>query len=179
MKEKTLSTKTVFKGRLLRVDVVQIETEDGARSDREVVRHSGATAVLTQLPDGRFVLVRQYRKPVEREMIEIVAGVLKPGEDPDRCAVREVKEETGYTVRELVKLGTIFPSPGYTTEKLHLYFARLFAEQGGLEQDEDERVDTVYLTAEEIRTLIRKGEMKDGKTLAAWLLYLTRVLDEA
>ena len=177
--EKTLSTKTVFKGRILRVDVVGVETADGVKSEREIVRHPGAAVILAQLPDGRFVFVRQYRKAVELELLEVVAGTLESGEDPDACAARELHEETGYKAATLTKLGVAYPAPGYTAEKLHIYFAKLQPEQGGGTPDVDEHLDVVYLTAAEIERLISEGEMTDGKTLAAWLLYCRRILRKA
>lgn len=175
MKEKTIGSKTVFRGRLLKLNVVTVDI-GGTRSTREVVHHQGATAVLAQLPDDRFVLVEQYRKPVEREMLEIVAGVLDPGERPDRCARRELTEETGYSARTLTKLAVMHPSPGYTTEVLHLFYARLGAKQGRRQLDEDERVKVRYLTAGQIERLMKKGRVADGKTLAAWLLYKLKIL---
>lgn len=175
MKEKTIGSKTVFRGRLLKVDVVTVDM-GGARSTREIVHHQGATAVVAQLPDDRFVLVEQYRKPVEREVLEIVAGVLHAGERPDVCARRELKEETGYSARTLTKLAVMHPSPGYTTEALHLFYARLGSKQGRRQLDEDERVTVRYLTASQIERLMKKGRIADGKTLAAWLLYKLKVL---
>ena len=175
MNEKTIGSKTVFRGRLLRLDVVTVEI-DGARSTREIVHHQGATAVLAQLPDNRFVLVEQYRKPVEQEMLEIVAGVLHAGERPELCARRELAEETGYSARTLTKLAVMRPSPGYTTEALHLFYARLKPEQGRRNLDDDERVKVRYLSARRIESLIKRGRIADGKTLAAWLLYKLKIL---
>jgi len=174
MNEKTIRSKTVFRGRLIRLDLVTIEI-DGVRSTREIVRHPGATAALAQLPDGRFVLVEQYRKPVERELLEIVAGVLKPGERPDLCARRELKEETGYTARTLTKLAVLLPSPGYVTEALHLYYAMLRPTQGRRNFDDDERVSVRYFTAQQIESLMKCGCIRDGKTLAAWALYHLKI----
>ena len=174
MNEKTVRAKTMFQGRLLRLDRVTIEM-DGARSTREIVHHQGATAVLAQLPDGRFVLVEQYRKAVEREMLEIVAGILDPGERPDLCARRELKEETGYTARRLVKLAVMLPSPGYTTEALHLFYARVNPKQGRRSLDDDERVNVHYFTARQIEAMMRKGRIRDGKTLAIWTLYKLKI----
>lgn len=174
MKEKTLGRKTGFQGRLLKLEVMTVEL-DGVRSTREVVRHPGATAVLAELPDGRFIFVKQYRKPVERELIEIVAGVKHRGEQPARCAVREVREETGYTVRRLTSLGSILPSPGYTDEELHLFHAMLNPRKGKRGLDEDERISLCYLTARQVERLLKTGRVRDGKTLAAWLLYRLRI----
>ena len=93
--EKTLASRTVFDGKLLCLEVIDVEVEPGVESVREVVRHPGAVVLLPQLPDGRFVLVRQFRKAIEEEILEAVAGTLDPGEDPLNCAGRELAEETG------------------------------------------------------------------------------------
>ena len=173
MHEKTISTKVVFKGRLLTIEVVDVELENGVRTTREVVRHGGAVGVLAQLPDSTFILVRQYRKPLECEMIEIVAGGLEPGEKPDACAVRETREETGYATASLVKLGVVALAPGYSAEQLHLFHARL-AKAGESCPDHDEFVQSVHLTEAEIDGMIGSNEIKDAKTVAAWHLWKAR-----
>ncbi|HNR92996.1 MAG TPA: NUDIX hydrolase [Kiritimatiellia bacterium] len=171
MRETTIGSRTVFKGRLLTVDVLDVELENGVRSTREVVRHRGAAAVLARLPDGRFVLVRQFRKPVEREVLEIVAGLLEEREAPEACARREVREETGHEVEELVRLGTVCPSVGCMDEHIQLFYARLADGPAATRLDHDEHVETVVLSAGEITDMIRRGAVEDAKTLAAWLLY--------
>ncbi|MFC1451870.1 NUDIX hydrolase [Verrucomicrobiota bacterium] len=178
MTETTVRSETVFSGRLLKVEVLEVEMESGRRASREIVRHPGAAVILPELPDGRFVLVRQFRKPVERFVLEAVAGVLEPGEDPDDCAVREVREETGYCVAELRKLGVILPSPGYTEEKLHVYHASLGAEPGDVCPDEDEHIEIVVLSSGQIDSMVSRGELQDAKSLATWLLYKTAVSSE-
>lgn len=105
--EKTLGTRRVFEGRALVIDVVDIELPDGRRSIREIVRHRGAAVVLGQRPDGCYVLVRQYRKAIEQALLEVVAGGLEEGEDPDTAARREMEEESGYEVISLKKIGMI------------------------------------------------------------------------
>ena len=174
MIEKTLSRKTAFRGRLLRVDVVNVELESGVRSTREIVRHPGAVVVLAQRPDGRFVFVRQYRKAIEKHLLEAVAGTREPGERPTVCARRELREETGYAAEKLIRLGVLYPAPGYTEEMLHVYFARLGLRRQALNPDEDEKIETVCLTAERFERMIAGGRIADAKTLAAWLLYQRR-----
>jgi len=173
MIEKTLATERVFSGRLISLDVLEVELEPGVRARREVVRHPGAVAVLARDPDGRYVFVRQFRKPVERELLEIVAGCLERGETPDQCAVREVREETGYTVRALTALGTLYPTPGYSDEIIHLFRAELAPTPGTQQTDRDERIVLEWLTAETFEQAIRDGAITDGKTLAAWALHKT------
>jgi len=171
MREITRQMKTVFQGRLLRVEAVDVELENGHCARREIVRHPGATVILAQLPDDHFVLVRQYRKAVEQELLEVVAGTLHPGEHPDDCARRELKEETGFDAVTLIKMGEVYPAPGYTDECLHIYYARLDGRAGALNPDEDEKLEPVFLTALQLDDLIVGGDIHDAKTLAAWMLY--------
>ena len=171
MYEKTISRKTVYTGRILGLEVQEIEMENGKKGLREIVRHRGAVAILARLPDGRFALVRQFRKPVEKEMLEIVAGNREPNEDPEFCAKRELREETGFPAKIVRRLGFIYPSPGYVDEKIEIFFAEVDAESGQIDLDEDEHVEVVLLTRDEIVGKISRDEIHDSKTLAAWLLY--------
>ena len=171
MNEKTISSKTVFKGCLLNVEVLDVETDAGVRCVREIVRHQGAVAVLAELPDGRFVFVRQFRKAVEQEMLEIVAGKLEKGEKPEECARRELKEETGFVCDSLEKMGEIYLTPGYSSERTHLFFARLSPNAGLQRPDDDENLVVVFHTADEIEDMILRSEIRDAKTLAMWLLF--------
>jgi len=172
--EKTIAQQRVFEGRLLKVDAVDVELPDGRKSVREIVRHPGAAVVLLRGPDGRFVFVRQFRKPAEKVMLEVVAGTLEEGEDPAECARREVGEEAGMTVITLEKLGAAYPAPGYTSEKLHIFLAEASEGSQGCTPDEDENIETVSLSADQIDGMVSDGSIDDAKTLAAWLLYKTK-----
>lgn len=172
MKENEISKERVFDGHLLKVDRVSVALEDGTHASREVVRHPGAAVVLCRKPNGKFVLVRQYRFAAGCELLEAVAGTLEPGEDPAVCARREVEEETGYCPLTLTPLGQAYPAPGYTEELLHFFVAEVSAEAGAQATDDDERVEVVVLSADAIETMIREGEIHDAKLLTAWLLYL-------
>ncbi len=171
MKEKTIHSDLVFSGQLIRLEVLDVELEDGTRSIREVVRHPGAVAVLACRDDGTLILVRQYRKAVEQHMLEVIAGTLHKGEDPAVCARREVEEETGYQVQELKSLGDLYPSPGYVDERIVVYFAMVEPGDGSGQQDHDERVEAVELSHEEVAKLILAGGITDAKSLAVWTLY--------
>ncbi len=171
MYEKTLSKRTVYEGRILDLEVHDIEMENGVESIREIILHKDAVAILAMLPDERFVFVRQYRKAVDQEMLEVIAGLREDGETPEYSARREIIEETGYTPAAMIRLGGIYPSPGYTEEYINLYFAHLEPNQQAQQQDEDERVDVIYLTEREIVEKMQRGELTDGKLLAAWALY--------
>jgi len=169
--EKTLSVRRAFEGRALTVDVAEIELPNGRRSTREIVRHRGAAVVLGQRPDGAFVLIRQYRRAVERTLLEMVAGCIEEGEPPDACARREMEEESGYRAESLVKVGSIVPCPGYSEEWLHLFYARLSQQPLERRPDFDENLETVAMSAAEIDRAIDSGELVDGKSVALWLLW--------
>jgi len=173
MKEKTIHSKTAFTGKLLRLEVQEVELEDGTRSVREIVRHSGAAAVLAMLDEDRFLLVKQFRKAIEAYSTEIIAGTLDPGEDPETCARREVEEETGHRVARMERLGEVIPSPGYLDERITVFRAVVFPADTELSTDEDERVDPTEVTRAELIEMLKTGEITDAKTLAAWGLHET------
>lgn len=170
MREKTLSSRTVYQGRALRIDVMDVELPDGRRSVREVVRHRGAVVVLVERPDGAFVLVRQYRRAVDEVLLEMVAGGLEPDETPEDAARRETKEESGYTVRSLRPLGVITPCPGYSEERQYLFHAQVAMDSGTARPDDDENVAAVVMSRGEIEAAIGSGVLKDAKSLAIWHL---------
>ena len=174
MHERTIHSETAFQGKLVQVDVLDVELDCGRRAVREIIKHPGAAVILAQLPDERFVFVRQYRKAVELALLEAVAGTLEPGEDPDVCAHRELEEETGYRATSLEKLGVMYPAPGYSEETLHVYFAALSPDRGAMRPDDDERLEVELLTAAALEAMIDAGDMRDAKTLAAWMLYRRR-----
>ncbi len=174
MHEKTLSITPVFTGRLISLETQVVELEPGHRAHREIIRHPGAIAAVARVPDGRFVFVKQFRKPIERDVLEIVAGRKELQERPEDCASRELKEETGHDVISLHSLGILYPSPGYIDELIHLFFAEL-SEIAELQNgDHDERITVEYLTREEFEAMVDGGMIDDAKTLAAWLLFTRR-----
>lgn len=173
--ERTIAARRAFDGRLLKVDVLEVELDSGKRACREVVRHPGAVVVVAELPDGGLLLVRQYRKAVEMDLLEFCAGTLEPGEKPELCAAREVREETGHGVGLLTRLGTICLAPGYSEERLHVFHAKLSAQAGDRSPDEDEIVEAVRMTKNDFENLLGNGGIVDAKTLAAWQLYKARL----
>ncbi|MCF7838369.1 MAG: NUDIX hydrolase, partial [Candidatus Marinimicrobia bacterium] len=134
----------------------------------------GAVGVVPRRPDGSLVLVRQFRKARECECLEIVAGLLDPGEAPAAAAARELREETGLEADTLEPLGEIWASPGYTDECIHLFFADCSAPAGAHAPDEDERIEVVGLAPAAFEALIASGQIHDAKTLAAWTLCRAR-----
>ncbi len=165
--EKFLSNKKVFDGRLLHVEVDTVLLPNGTQTTREFIRHPGAVAIVPVLDDGSIVLVKQCRYPMDTVMWEIPAGKLDHGiEAPDVCAVRELSEETGYTARQWEKLITIATTPAFTDEVIHLYKASGLTRHSQ-HTDNDEFIGVQSFTAEEIKRMIKAGELFDAKTLCA------------
>ena len=171
MVEKTLASRSIFEGRAITVDILDIELPTGRTSTREVMRHRGAVCILAQRPDGTFVFVRQYRKAVEKALLECVAGCMEVGEPPETSALRETREETGYEVDQLISLGKSLPAPGYCDEVHHHFYARLKPLAGELQLDTDENLYPVFLSAEEIEAAIEDGTIDDGKSIILWDFY--------
>ena len=169
--EKTLATERKYTGKIISVDLLDIELPDGRRAKREVIRHGNAVAILARRPDGKFVFVKQYRKAAEEALVEVIAGGLEPGEDPVEGAKRETAEETGYEVTSIKFLTTIICTPGYCEERIHLYFAELSETAHAQDQDPDENVYPVVLSETEVEDAIRGGTIFDSKTLSAWLCW--------
>jgi len=178
MNEKTVSSQRVFDGRLLKLDVLEVELENGRRTRREIVRHPGAVAIWARAPDGRFVFVRQFRKAIEQELLEIVAGTRESGETPEACAQREIREETGYAVKTLKPLGSIFTAAGFCSERLFLFYAEL-AGNGPANPDPDEHLDVVLLDESAWKAMMSRGAIQDAKTWAAWGMFQTRLTAQA
>ncbi|WP_378955553.1 NUDIX hydrolase [Pelosinus sp. sgz500959] len=167
--EKKLASEKVFEGNLLTVYCDKIQLPNGKEASREFIRHPGAIAVVPITNDGKIVLVRQYRYPTGKIMLEIPAGKLDKGELPDDCVLRELEEETGYVAQRIRKLSSIYTTPGFTDEVIHLYLADqlTLAKQC---PDEDEFLDVEVYTKEEIKDMIAKGIINDGKSMLALLL---------
>ena len=165
--EKQIKQETVFSGKVLRVTLDTVRINDTTESFREVVHHMGAAAVIPVMNDGRVVLVRQYRYALEQAILEIPAGKLDPNESPATCAIRELEEEAGFHAEELIDLGPIFTTPGFSNEVVYLYLARNMTETAQ-HLDEDEFVEVEYYTIDEIYHMIEEGLIRDGKTIAAF-----------
>lgn len=176
LEEKTLSQETLFKGIVFDVERIEVALGDGSRSKRDIVRHIGGVGVLARRADGKFLLVKQYRKAVESLLLEIVAGMREPDEDPQLTGERELIEETGYRAQSMHYLGCFLPSPGYTDEVDELYFAELAEGSGSLKLDSDERLVVEAYSAQEITSMIRENKIIDGKSLAAWFFAKERNL---
>lgn len=166
--ETTLARETLFDGIVFNVERLDVQLADGTESKRDIVRHIGGVGVLARRPDGEFLLVRQYRKAVESDVLEIVAGMREPDEPPEDTARRELEEETGHRVLSITPLGLYYPSPGYTDEVDHLYFAEVTQSPGGVRLDADERLTVETYSRTELDMMTTHNHLHDGKTLAAW-----------
>jgi ADP-ribose pyrophosphatase len=168
---RVLKSKTIYRGRVIQLRVEEVVEPGGVKTTREVVCHSDSVVVMPRLPDGRVILVRQYRHAVGESLWELVAGGMKPGETARQSARRELAEETGYRARVLKPLLEFYPSPGILSEKMHLVEARdLTLSQP--KPDKDERIEVGLFAIGELARLVRSNKIRDAKTLVGilWLL---------
>lgn len=169
LREKTVKSETIYKGRIITLLNDQIELPDGKTAFREYVKHPGGICVVPIGTDNEIYLVRQYRYPYGTEVLEIPAGKRDSAEeDPLDGGKRELKEELGITAQNYYFLGEFYPTPGYTDEVIYMYAAWNLSE-GENCPDEDEFVEKVKLPLEDLTQMILNGEIKDGKTQAAVL----------
>lgn len=171
LREHRLGGETLVAGGFLELRRDLVRLPDGHEAAREYIAHSGAVAVLPLLDDGRIVLVRQYRYPIGKVLVELPAGKRDPNEGVLDCAARELLEETGYVAREWAYAGVIHNAAAYSTESIWIWFARGLV-AGPPRPDHGEFVETVHLTVDELEALDRLGELPDVKTLIGlhWLL---------
>ena len=169
--EKTLSTEVIFEGRALRLRVDTIETIDGRTSTREIVEHGDCICVVAVDNDGNVLLVKQFRTPLQKELLEIPAGGIDAGEDAETAVIREMQEETGFRPQKLERLCGFYSSPGFCDEYLHLYLAtdlvasRLYAE-------DTESIELVRVPVAQILELVASGRIEDCKSIAGLCYYL-------
>lgn len=164
--EKTIGKQQIFKGRVVELSVHEVLLPNGKTSTREVVNHPGAVAIIALTDENKLVLVKQFRKPLEKTIAEIPAGKLEKGEDPLLCAKRELEEETGYVAKSWKKLGSFYTSPGFADELLHIFLAKELA-KGVKNTDEDEFVERLEVTLAEAMELVEKEIIHDAKTVVA------------
>jgi ADP-ribose pyrophosphatase len=163
---RVLSHRRAYTGRVLSVDVDEIEEPGGVRATREVVRHAGSVVILAVDEQERVALVRQYRYPVDDALWEIPAGRRDPGESPEEGARRELEEEIGARAATVELVLSFFSSPGFCDEVMHLFRASGL-QLGAARPEADEQIETRWLTLSEARAMADRGEIKDAKTLLA------------
>lgn len=165
---KILNSEIVFKGKVLSVKKDEITLPNEKTAFREVVLRGDATAVVPIDKDGNIILIKQYRHPALKEMLEIPAGMLEEGENPEICAIRELEEETSFKAKKLIHLTTMYPAVGFCTEKIYIYLAKDLT-QGNFNFDEDEFITVEKYSLEDAINLIYSGEIIDSKTIVGIL----------
>lgn len=166
--EKTLDGEYIYKGKILNLRVDNVELCDGKITKRELCEHPGGVAILPLLASGEVICVSQHRYPYHTELLEIPAGKLEYGEDPLKCGIRELEEETGCKAEEFISLGSAYPSPGYLNETLHLYLARGLKE-GEAHPDEGEHLEIKKIPFLKLYKMVMNNEIHDAKTIIAIL----------
>jgi ADP-ribose pyrophosphatase len=167
--EHRIASRRVYDGKLLRVDRDLVRLPNGRQADLEVLRHPGAAAIVPFVTAEEILLVRQFRYAVGGHILEVPAGTLSPGEAPEACARREVEEEVGHRAGRLQRLGTIFTTPGFTDEVIHL-FAAFDLTAGEQSLDHDEVLSVERLRFDDAVEQVRRGAIVDAKSICALLL---------
>lgn len=174
LKETRLSTTQVYKGSFLDVRRDQVSLPNGKTSVREWINHPGAACIIPVLPDGKIALIKQYRYPVQAEMIELPAGKLDVGETPEECARRELEEEIGYSAGKLTFVCNIHPAIGFASEKMWIYIAEDLTKTTD-NTDYDEFLELIPMELDEAVQMVWNGKITDVKTIIG-LLWAERLL---
>jgi ADP-ribose pyrophosphatase len=169
-----LHSETLLKGRAFLIRRDYLKTPDGNETKLDIIEHGGSVVLIPVDKDGNLVFVRQYRHAAGMDLLELPAGTLEKGEDPDDCAAREIREETGFAADKLEKIGAFYLAPGYSTEFMHVYLAQELR-YDPLEADADEFLSVETISFEKALQMVEKGEIPDAKSLAALLLVKSRL----
>ena len=174
MPEKVIASQQVYRGRRIGLRVDTVTMPSGRQTTREVAEYPNCVAVVALDSDGSVVLVRQYRHPVGRELLEVPAGGVDEGEEPKDTALRELEEETGYRAGKMERIGGVYAAPGYSTEFMHLFLATEL-KAGDSRVEEDEIIEVVPVPLKRIRGMIQSGEICDGKSVIGLLTLLANM----
>ena len=170
MNFRILKSEVLHRGKVFNTKVDQIEYNSGNKAVREVAEHPGGAVVVPVTSNGKIIMVTQYRFPVDKILLELPAGKLGKGENPLHCASRELEEETGYKSENVKEIGSIYTTPGYSSEKLWIYLAKDL-KQGNHNREEGEYgMEVLELSMKEIEAKIVEGEIVDGKTICGIFL---------
>ena len=170
MNFKIVKSEILYKGKVFDLQVDEIKYNSGNRGIREIAVHPGGAVIVPVKEDGKIVMITQFRYPFNKFMLEFPAGKLDKDEDPLKCAVRELEEETGYKSKNVFKLGEICTTPGFCSEVLHLYFAEGLTPGNHKREEGEDGMEVFEFTIEEIEEKIIGGEINDAKTICAFHL---------
>ena len=161
--EDTINSEIVYEGPIFKIRKHRVNTVAG-ESVRDVLEHNGGVVMIAKTDDGKILMEKQFRKPLEKVILELPAGKLEAGEDPLEAAKRELAEETGYRAQSVEYLMTYTPTCGYSNEYLHIYFCKDLV-PGEKNLDDTEAIDVIEYSTEELMSMIMSGEIMDGKTI--------------
>ena len=167
-----LSSEMIYQGRVFGIRRDEVLEPSGLRTTREVITHPGSVVVLPVLPDGRVVMIRQYRHATRQYLWELVAGRKEPEETPKQGAARELLEETGYRAKRFKVFLDVFPTPGFLEERMYLLLAEGLT-AGEAQPEEDEKIEVRAYRVNELKQMIKSGRLRDAKSIAGILYYLT------
>jgi ADP-ribose pyrophosphatase len=168
LEEKTINSEQIYQGKIIDLQVDEVSLPNGKTSKREIIKHPGAVAVIALTKEGKIVMVEQYRKALEKSIVEIPAGKLEKGEEPKKTAERELEEETGYGCKNMKHLISFYTSPGFADELVHLYIAEdIYKMENASGADEDEFVELLEISLEEAVQMIEEQRIYDAKTAYA------------
>ena len=170
-KERTLSSKRIYRGYVINVRVDNVEMSTGKQSVREVVEHADCICIVPVDDQGNILMVKQYRYAIDKDLLEIPAGGVEPGEKPEEAVRREMSEETGFTPAVIRKIGGFYSSPGFCNEYLHLFVGTNLKPNRLIAEDTD-AIELVKIKPEEIDNLISSGKICDAKSIAGIYAYL-------
>jgi len=168
LRERLIGSRSVFEGRLISVQVDEVELPGGGRATREIVKHPAAVAVVPMLPDGRVVMIRQYRQAAGKTLWELPAGLVEEGEEPEETVRRELGEEVGYEPGELTHFFSVYLSPGFSSEIIHVFLARELRPVE-VESPPDERIEAVAMPLAEAVERVRRGEVQNAAAVCGLL----------
>jgi ADP-ribose diphosphatase len=174
-KARTLSSQVIYNGAVFGIRRDEVIEPSRVKTTREMITHPGSAVVLPVLPDGRILLIQQYRYAARQYLWELVAGRIDPGEDPRQAGERELKEETGYRAKRLKIFLEFFPTPGFLEEKMFLLLAEGLT-PGEPNPEDDEKIVCRGYTHKQLEGMLRKGKLRDAKTIAGILYYLRFML---